>query len=191
MPSKVSKPAPKRKAPAFKPPRPASKSTKTSAPRRKSAPTPRGRPSFIADQASASEDDDDDMEDQDEGDGDEDDEIPSDTQLPSASGDDESDTSIPVKSRTNTTGSSQDIPPTIPPALLTRLLHHHFKDSKMRIGKDANGVAGKYMETFVREAIARAAFERSEAAAAGVGGGLAGDFLEVSGLWTCIHVMPN
>lgn len=53
----------------------------------------------------------------------------------------------------------------------------------MRIGKEANGVIGKYMETFVREAIARAAFERSESAATEGpgGGGGAGEFLEVSG----------
>lgn len=51
----------------------------------------------------------------------------------------------------------------------------------MRIGKEANGVVGKYMETFVREAIARAALERSEAVAQGnVAAGVAGDFLEVS-----------
>ena len=35
-------------------------------------------------------------------------------------------------------------------------------------------MVGKYIETFVREAIARAAFERSEAE-----GGLGGQFLEV------------
>lgn len=40
---------------------------------------------------------------------------------------------------------------------------------------------GKYFETFVREAIARAAFERSEAVANGAAAvGLAGEFLEVS-----------
>ena len=46
----------------------------------------------------------------------------------------------------------------------------------MRIGKDANELVGKYMETFIREAIARATFERSESD----GGGLGGEFLEVS-----------
>ena len=51
----------------------------------------------------------------------------------------------------------------------------------MRIGKEANGLIGKYMETFVREAIARAAFERAEAQKEEVGG-IEGDFLEVSGL---------
>lgn len=33
----------------------------------------------------------------------------------------------------------------------------------MRIGKDANKVVGKYLETFVREAIARANSERTQA----------------------------
>ena len=49
----------------------------------------------------------------------------------------------------------------------------------MRIGKEANGVVGKYMETFVREAIARAAFERAEAGKQGIDG----DFLEVSWIY--------
>lgn len=63
----------------------------------------------------------------------------------------------------------------IPPKLLTKLLHHHFEHDKTRIGKDANALLGKYMETFVREALARAAYERSKAE-----GGAAGrDFLEV------------
>lgn len=70
--------------------------------------------------------------------------------------------------------ATQDPPPTIPPKLLTRLLHHHFEGEKTRISKDANALVGKYMETFVREALARAAYERSEAE-----GGLGGHFLEV------------
>ena len=70
--------------------------------------------------------------------------------------------------------ATQDPPPTIPPKLLTKLLHHHFEHDKTRISKDANELVGKYMETFVREALARAAFERSEAE-----GGLGGHFLEV------------
>ena len=69
----------------------------------------------------------------------------------------------------------------MPPALLTKLLHYHFQDDKVRIGKEANGVVGKYMETFVREAIARAAFERSEAGGKGIGD----DFLEVSRFMSC------
>ena len=182
MPPKASKPASKRKAPAFKPPLPTSKKGKLPASRRKSAPIPRGRRSLVADQASASEDDDDDsMEDQERDEDEEDDEIPSETQILSASEEeDELNTSPPARTNDKSQPSTQDPPPTIPPALLTRLLHHHFKDSKSRIGKDANGLVGKYMETFVREAICRAAFERSEAVASGTEG-LGGDFLEVYG----------
>ena len=58
---------------------------------------------------------------------------------------------------------TDDAPPTIPPKLLTTLLNHHFRDEDTRIGKDANALVGRYMETFVREALARAAFERNEA----------------------------
>jgi len=61
----------------------------------------------------------------------------------------------------------------IPPDLLTRLLHEHFKEEGTRISKDANKAVGRYMETFVREALARAAWMRSES-----GGG----FLEVEDL---------
>ena len=55
----------------------------------------------------------------------------------------------------------------IPPNLLTRLLHHYLEKKEggvAKIGKEANVLVGKYMETFVREAIARAAFERAQAA---------------------------
>ena len=45
------------------------------------------------------------------------------------------------------------------------------------MGKDANALVGKYMETFVREALARAALERESAEGREVGPG----FLEVSG----------
>ena len=44
-----------------------------------------------------------------------------------------------------------------------RLIHHHFKDKdKTRITTDAKEVLGKYVEVFVREAIARCAFERQD-----------------------------
>ena len=161
----------KRGRPTFKPPRPAYKiaKTKDSTGRRKAAPA---KPSLID---SAVEDD----EDEEEGDYDDDDdaELVSSLSLePSAS--EESDPS-PATEHIGT----QDPPPTIPPALLSRLLHHHLQDNKIRIGKEANGVIGKYMETFVREAIARAAFERSEAGKAGI----ERTFLEVGGLyvWLC------
>jgi hypothetical protein len=63
--------------------------------------------------------------------------------------------------------------PGIPPALLTTLLHQFMSD-EMRISKGADKAVGKYMETFVREAVARAAFER--AGEKELGGG----FMEVS-----------
>ncbi|KAL4970291.1 CENP-X/MHF2 family protein [Aspergillus stella-maris] len=66
--------------------------------------------------------------------------------------------------------------PLIPPKLLTKLVHHHFKNEKTKIAKDANGVVAKYIDVFVREAVARAAFERAEGGAGGDG------FLEVEDL---------
>jgi centromere protein X len=59
----------------------------------------------------------------------------------------------------------------IPPELLTRILHEFFEKDGTRISKDANKAVGKYMDVFVREAIARAAVEKGSG------------FLEVS-LWT-------
>lgn len=72
--------------------------------------------------------------------------------------------------------SSQDAAPTLPPKLLTKLLHEHFTDDRTRINKDANKVVAKYMETFIKEALARAALEREESA---IGGGATDGFLEV------------
>lgn len=57
---------------------------------------------------------------------------------------------------------------TIPPALLTRLLHEFFSKEGTRVTRDANEAVAKYMDVFVREAIARSVAERE-------GGG----FLEV------------
>lgn len=163
----TSNPVAKRGRPAFRPPRPTTKATKTktTTPRRKSAPA---KHSFIE---SAAEDD----EDQDDDDDDDDAELVS-SHSHNASASEEPD-AFPTTTRVGT----QDAPPTIPPALLTKLLHYHFQDDKVRIGKEANGVVGKYMETFVREAIARAAFERSEAGGKGIGD----DFLEVSRFMSC------
>jgi hypothetical protein len=57
----------------------------------------------------------------------------------------------------------------IPAELLTRLLHEFFTKDGTRITKDANAAVAKYVDVFVREAIARSVAERE-------GGG----FLEVS-----------
>lgn len=73
--------------------------------------------------------------------------------------------------------------PAIPPKLLTRLLHHNFQSDKTKISKDANLVVAKYVDIFVREALARAAYERQEgnkqADAGGGRRGLVDGFLEV------------
>ncbi|EMR61913.1 hypothetical protein UCREL1_11160 [Eutypa lata UCREL1] len=53
-----------------------------------------------------------------------------------------------------------EAPKTIPPDLLTRLLHEFFEKDGTRISKDANAAVAKYMDVFVRESIARTAVER-------------------------------
>ncbi|KAJ5578735.1 uncharacterized protein N7459_007699 [Penicillium hispanicum] len=72
--------------------------------------------------------------------------------------------------------------PKIPPKLLTRLLHHFFTNEKTRVAKDADAVVAKYIDTFVREAIARAALERAETNEATGKKGVADGFLEVEDL---------
>ncbi|CAJ2511786.1 Uu.00g074110.m01.CDS01 [Anthostomella pinea] len=49
---------------------------------------------------------------------------------------------------------------TIPPELLTRLLHEFFEKDGTRISRDANAAVAKYMDIFVREAVARTAVEK-------------------------------
>lgn len=69
-------------------------------------------------------------------------------------------------------------PPPIPQKLLTRLLYDSFEDKNMKIGREAMNCFSKYMETFVREALARAVYERQDA-----DGTLGGDgFLQVEDL---------
>jgi centromere protein X len=48
----------------------------------------------------------------------------------------------------------------IPKALLTRILHEFFAKEATRISRDANAAVGKYVDVFVREAIARTAVEK-------------------------------
>ncbi|KAG0648741.1 hypothetical protein D0Z07_4749 [Hyphodiscus hymeniophilus] len=67
----------------------------------------------------------------------------------------------------------------IPSDLLARLLHENFKEEGTRLSKDASKAVGKYMETFVREALARAAFARVEAEEKS---GVADGFLQVEDL---------
>ena len=67
--------------------------------------------------------------------------------------------------------AEDDGPPPIPQKLLTRLLYEGFSDKGVKIGREAMAVYGKYVETFVREALARAVFEREDADREGAGGG--------------------
>ncbi|KAK4978330.1 hypothetical protein LTR66_010646 [Elasticomyces elasticus] len=53
--------------------------------------------------------------------------------------------------------SQEPTSPTIPAPLLTRVLHESFADKNMKITKDANQVMGRYIEIYIREALARAA----------------------------------
>jgi hypothetical protein len=75
----------------------------------------------------------------------------------------------------------EDDTPKIPPDLILRLLQHSFQDKpKTKINKEAAEVMGKYVEVFVREALARCAFSRGDRERDG--GGLGDGFLEVEDL---------
>lgn len=101
--------------------------------------------------------------------------------------DDEQDTdsSQPQQTRVGTSdagavppaASPESALPPIPQKLLTRLLYEGFENKDVRIGKEAMEVVGKYVETFVREALARAALEREDKDRAG--GGRGDGFLQV------------
>ncbi|KAG6008546.1 hypothetical protein E4U21_004386 [Claviceps maximensis] len=66
--------------------------------------------------------------------------------------------------RTRATASTEEAAApekSIPKDLLTRVLHEFFTKDATRISRDANAAVGKYMDIFVREAIARAAVEKN------------------------------
>lgn len=69
-------------------------------------------------------------------------------------------------------GSTAALPKSIPPALLARLLHHFFQNpsgTTTRLTQDAHAAVNKYMEIFVREAVARSVAERGDSAFLDVG----------------------
>lgn len=70
----------------------------------------------------------------------------------------------------------------IPQKLLGRLLQEGFEDEDTKIHRGAMELTSKYMEIFVREAISRAAFERSDANKQGRGSGISDGFLQVDDL---------
>lgn len=69
--------------------------------------------------------------------------------------------------------------PQINPKLLTGIFHHFFKNEKTRISKDADALMAKYMDLFVREAIARGKLERDLVNESKGRSGPADNFIEV------------
>ncbi|KAF9695447.1 hypothetical protein EKO04_006539 [Ascochyta lentis] len=67
----------------------------------------------------------------------------------------------------------------IPAPLLARLLHENFEDPNTQIQKGAMTLTGRYMEIFVREALARAKHERARSAR---NDGILDGFLQVEDL---------
>ncbi|RDW90237.1 uncharacterized protein DSM5745_02012 [Aspergillus mulundensis] len=111
----------------------------------------------------------------------------SDRDSPNASAsDDENEANYILAEITHVEPEHEDVlsaEPLIPSKLLTKLVHHHFRNEKTKIAKDANAVVAKYIDVFVREAVARATHERVEAQGGAAGGGGIGDgFLEVEDL---------
>lgn len=51
---------------------------------------------------------------------------------------------------------------TIPPDLLTHVLQQFFEKDGTRVSRDANAAVAKYMDIFVREAIARTVVEKEK-----------------------------
>ncbi|KAJ5925835.1 hypothetical protein N7454_007345 [Penicillium verhagenii] len=74
--------------------------------------------------------------------------------------------------------------PQIHPKLLTAVFHHFFKHDKTRISKDADALMAKYMDLFVREAIARGKLERDLVNKSKGRTGPADNFVEVEDLET-------
>ncbi|KAL9056713.1 MAG: hypothetical protein Q9162_002782 [Coniocarpon cinnabarinum] len=74
---------------------------------------------------------------------------------------------------------SQSIP-SIPLALVSRLLHDHFKNSDTRITKEAMSMIEKYIETFMKEAVVRTVLSKNEQQNRDADGG--DGFLEVEDL---------
>lgn len=57
----------------------------------------------------------------------------------------------------------------LPRALLARLVHENFDDKTVRMSRPANEVLGRYMNIFMREAVARAAVGKKERLGIGSG----------------------
>ena len=72
--------------------------------------------------------------------------------------------------------------PSIPRALLLRLMHEHFESKDTKIDKHALGVLEKYFEIYIREAIARSLLAKKDGIEQGAASQSDEDWLEKSDL---------
>ncbi|PBP18148.1 hypothetical protein BUE80_DR011155 [Diplocarpon rosae] len=129
-----------------------------------------------------------------DGDGDEDEDedidLDMDTEMAAGEAQGTDDGSDPFSSQTARGSHSvsvarrSDDGPSIPPDLINVLLHTFFKQEGTRLHRDANVAVGRYIETFVREGVARADWARVHGweGELGGGGGAEGGVLEVEDL---------
>jgi centromere protein X len=92
--------------------------------------------------------------------------------------DQESLSSLPIREDEDDTDPTRNREEKLPLDLLQVLLQQFFTKPETRIRNDAKAAVGRYMETFVREGIARCVWARSEMVEGKGGGG----FLEVEDL---------
>lgn len=78
--------------------------------------------------------------------------------------------------------TQSDETPSIPQPLLLRLLHEGFADKNTKIDTHAIQVYQKYIEVFVREAIARTQLEKQQAAERGEVSEMEGGWLDLEDL---------
>lgn len=168
MPPKTA--ATKRKGPQFNPPRPVKASAQNAAATKRA---PAGaakqaasaaRPSFQNATTIISSDEEGDGQDDEQNEDEDDDDLMEDAPAP-------------TRNARPTAAASMSTP--IPAPLLARLLYENFEDQNTQIQKGAMNLTGKYMEIFVREALARAKNERELSVKAG---GISDGFLQVEDL---------
>ena len=82
--------------------------------------------------------------------------------------DDASDADMMLAEITHDLSADEALEPSIPIPLLHRIMHHSFKNpEETKLSTDARACMGRYIETFIREGIARCAFEVGEKATEG------------------------
>lgn len=141
---------------------------KTSKPRAKPKAKAAEEPVGVREQEPEEDDDDDATERllDDEAEGDEDESDGDEEEQDEAEDDnDASDADMMLAEVTHDLPENEAMEPAIPIPLLHRLMHHSFKTSQdTKLSTDARACVGKYIEVFIREGIARCAFEVSEKA---------------------------